>query len=130
MPNPWRDPTLQKKVEMWCKKNPNRWFDTRLEDIHAETGVSVSTLHRYFALIAAGVSKRSRSRDTLKPSEIIAKRRENMGKCPLHQRLSDEEVARIQKLYGEGNSTLDVAFATGRSPSQCEKYFREMEVDA
>ena len=122
MPKPWRDGTLQKKIEVWCKKNPDRWFDTRLEDIHAETGVSVSTLHRYFALVAAGVSKRSRKKETLKPSEIIAKRRENIGKCPMRKPLTDKEVSYIRELYEEGNSTLDVAFATGRSPSQCEKY--------
>ena len=53
MPKPWKAPELQNKIRQWVEKNPERWYTVKYEDIHVETGVSVSTLYRYFPLIVA-----------------------------------------------------------------------------
>ena len=87
----------------------------KYEDIHVETGVSVSTLYRYFPLIVAEFAK-------ILPTEVIEKRQEHMGISPWRRKLSDEEIAEIHRLYDEGKTTLDIAFVTGRSLSQVEKY--------
>ena len=46
MPKPWKDLELQNKMRDWVEKNPDRWYTAKYEDIHVETGVSVSTLYR------------------------------------------------------------------------------------
>ena len=115
MPKPWKDPELQNKMRDWVEKNPERWYTAKYEDIHVETGVSVSTLYRYFPLIVAQVAD-------IPPSEVKAKREEHMGVSPWRRKLSDEEIAEIHRLYDEGKTALDIAFVTGRSLSQVEKY--------
>ncbi len=107
--------TQQKKIRQWVKKNPSRWFTACLEDVHVETGVSLASLHRYFSLIVARVAN-------ILPSEVIKKRQKKMGIGAQRFQLSDEGIAEIQRLYNEGNSTLDIAFITGKSLAQCEKY--------
>ena len=72
MPKPTKDPNLQEKIQHWVEKNPERWYTAKYEDIRVETGVSVSTLYRYFPLIVAKVA------DIL-PSEVKAKREETHG---------------------------------------------------
>ena len=75
MPKPTKDPNLQEKIRHWVEKNPERWYTAKYEDIRVETGVSVSTLYRYFPLIVAKVA------DIL-PSEVKAKREEHIGVSP------------------------------------------------
>ena len=115
MPKPWKDPEIQNKIRQWVEKNPSRWYTAKYEDIRVETGVSVSTLYRYFPLIVAKVA------DIL-PSEVIERRQEHMGISPWRRKLSDEEIAEIRRLYDEGHTSLDISFMTGRSLSQVEKY--------
>ena len=115
MPKPTKDPNLQEKIQHWVEKNPERWYTAKYEDIHVETGVSVSTLYRYFPLIVAKVA------DML-PSEVTERRQEHMGISPWRRKLSDEEIAEIRRLYDEGHTSLDISFMTGRSLSQVEKY--------
>ena len=115
MPKPWKAPELQNKIRQWVEKNPERWYTVKYEDIHVETGVSVSTLYRYFPLIVAEFAK-------ILPTEVIEKRQEHMGISPWRRKLSDEEIAEIHRLYDEGKTALDIAFVTGRSLSQVEKY--------
>ena len=115
MPNPWKSPELQDRICNWVRKNPERWFTAKYEDIKVEAEVSVSTLYRYFPLVVAKIAK-------ITPTEVMDKRREQMGMSPWRRKLSDEEVAEIHRLFGEGNTTLDIAFVTGRSLSQIEKY--------
>ena len=115
MPKPWKDPELQDKIRAWVEKNPERWYTTKYEDIHVETGVSVSTLYRYFPLIVAEFAQ-------ILPSEVMKKREEHMGVSPIRRKLSDDEIAEIRRLYDEGKLPADIAFITGRSLSQVEKY--------
>ena len=115
MPNPWKDPEIQNKIRQWVEKNPSRWYTAKYEDIRVETGVSVSSLYRYFPLIVA------KAADIL-PSEVSEKREGEMGVSPWKRKLSDAEIAEIQRLYDEGHTSLDISFMTGRSLSQVEKY--------
>ena len=115
MPKPWKDPELQNKIRQWVEKNPECWYTVKYEDIHVETGVSVSSLYRYFPLIVAKIAG-------IPPSEVKEKRQEHMGISPWQRKLSDAEVAEIRRLYDEGKTPLDIAFITGRSLSQVEKY--------
>ena len=115
MPKPWKDPEIQNKIRQWVEKNPSRWYTAKYEDIQVETGVSISSLYRYFPLIVAKVA------DIL-PSEVSAKREEEMGVSPWRRKLSDAEIAEIQRLYDEGHTSLDISFMTERSLSQIEKY--------
>ena len=115
MPKPWKDPELQNKMRDWVEKNPERWYTAKYEDIHDETDVSVPTLYRYFPLIVAEFAK-------ILPSEVKAKRQEHMGISPWRRKLSDDEIAEIHRLYDEGKPPADIAFITGRSLSQVEKY--------
>ena len=115
MPGPRRDPEIQNKIRKWVEKNPDRWYTAKYENIHVETGVSVASLYRYFPLIVAEVAN-------ILPSEVKAKREVHMGVSPWKRKLSDEEIAEIRRLYGEGHEPLDIAFITGRSLSQVEKY--------
>ncbi len=115
MPKPWKAPELQNKIRQWVEKNPERWYTVKYEDIHVETGVSVSTLYRYFPLIVAEFAK-------ILPTEVIEKRQEHMGISQWRRELSDAEVAEIHQLYDEGNSTLDISFMTGRGLVQLEMY--------
>ena len=78
MPKPWKAPELQNKIRQWVEKNPERWYTVKYEDIHVETGVSVSTLYRYFPLIVAEFAK-------ILPTEVIEKRQEHMGISPYRQ---------------------------------------------
>ena len=103
MPKPTKDPNLQEKIQHWVEKNPERWYTAKYEDIHVETGVSVSTLYRYFPLIVAKVA------DIL-PSEVKAKREEHMGVSPWRRKLSDEEIAEIHRLYDEGHTQFGYFF--------------------
>ena len=75
MPKPWKDPELQNKMRDWVEKNPERWYTSKYEDIHDETGVSVPTLYRYFPLIVAEFAQ-------ILPSEVMKKREEHMGLVP------------------------------------------------
>lgn len=97
------------------KKNPERWYTAKYEDIHVETGVSVPTLYRYLPLIVAEFAQ-------ILPSEVIEKRQEHIGISPWRQKLSEDEIAKIRRLYDEGKTPADIAFITGRSLSQVEKY--------
>ena len=115
MPKPWKAPELQNKMRAWVEKNPERWYTAKYEDIHVETGVSVSSLYRYFPLIVAKIAN-------ILPSEVKTKREAEMGVSPWRRKLSDEEIAEIHRLYDEGKTALDIAFVTGRSLSQVEKY--------
>ena len=115
MPKPWKDPELQNKMRDWVEKNPDRWYTAKYEDIHIETGVSVPTLYRYFPLIVAEFAR-------ILPSEVMKKREEHMGVSPIRRKLSDAEIAEIRRLYDEGKAPVDIAFITGRSLSQVEKY--------
>ena len=115
MPTPKRDPELKNKIRQWVEKNPERWYTAKYEDIHVETGVSASSLYRYFPLIVAEVGN-------ILPSEVIEKRQEHMGISQWRRELSDAEVAEIRRLYDEGNSTLDISFMTGRGLVQLEMY--------
>ena len=45
-----------------------------------------------------------------------------MGVSPIRRKLSDAEIAEIRRLYDEGKPPADIAFITGRSLSQVEKY--------
>ena len=110
-----KDPTLQEKLKDWVENNPDRWYTAKYEDISVETGVSMSTVYRYFKLIVARAAN-------ILPSEVQAKREAQGGVSPWKRRLSDEEIAEIQQLYAEGNTTLDICFVTGRSPAQVEKH--------
>ena len=115
MPKPWKDPELQNKMRDWTEKNPDRWYTAKYEEIHVETGVSVPTLYRYFPLIVAEVAK-------ILPSEVIEKRQEHIGISPWRRKLSEDEIAKIRRLYDEGKTPADIAFITERSLSQVEKY--------
>ena len=115
MPTPKRDPVIQETIRQWVEKNPDRWYTARYEDINVETGISVSSLYRYFSLIVAKVAN-------ILPSEVKKNREQHMGVSPWRRKLSDEEIAEIRRLYAEGNSRLDISFMTGRSLSQVEKY--------
>ena len=115
MPKPWKDPEIQNKITQWVEKNPSRWYTAKYEDIKVETGVSVASLYRYFPLIVAKVAN-------ILPSEVKAKREAEMGVSPWRRKLSDAEIAEIQRLYDEGHTSLDISFMTGRSLSQVEKY--------
>ena len=115
MPNPWKDPELQQRMKDWIAENPDRWYTARYQDIAAETSVSLTTLTRYYPLLVAQVAN-------IPPSEVQDKRREHLGQHPLHRKLPDEEIAKIVGLYEEGKTTLDIAYMTGRSPTQVEKY--------
>ena len=114
MPRP-KNPEIQEALKTWVGKNPERWYTAKYEDIHAETGVSLSSIYRYFPLIVA------RAADIL-PSQVMNKRNEEQGISPWRRNLSKEEVAEIHRLYKEEKTVLDIAFITGRSPSQIEKY--------
>ena len=73
-------------------------------------------MYRIFPLLLARAAN-------ILPSEVKAKRKKHLGlSSPLDRKLSDAEIARIEQLLGEGNTPLDVAFMTGRSLSQIEKY--------
>ena len=72
MPKPWKDPEIQNKIRQWVEKNPSRWYTAKYEDIRVETGVSVSSLYRYFPLIVA------KAADIL-PSEVSANERKKWG---------------------------------------------------
>ena len=115
MPTPKRDPELKNKIRQWIEKNPERWYTAKYEDLTIETGVSVSSLYRYFPLIVAEVGN-------ILPSKVIEKRQEHMGISQWRRELSNAEVAEIRRLYDEGNSTLDISFMTGRGLVQLEMY--------
>ena len=108
-------PELQNKMRAWVEKNPERWYTAKYEDLTIETGVSVSTLYRYFPLIVAEFAK-------ILPSEVIEKRQEHMGISPWRRKLSDEEIAEIEHLFEENHSILDISFITGRSLGQISMY--------
>ncbi len=114
MPRP-KDPTLQDKIQEWVENNPDRWYTAEYKDISVETGVSTSTVYRYYMLIVAKAAN-------ITPSEVKEKREEHFGVSPWKRRLSDEEIAMIRRLYNAGCSPLDIAFITGRSLSQVGKY--------
>lgn len=118
MARPYRSPKIQDTIKKWVLKNPDRWYTAKLEDIHAETGVSVSSLYRYLALIIAKEAD-------IPPSEVIENRRTHMGTSPWRRKLTDAEVSEIHTLFAEGKTTLDIAFVTGRSLSQIQKYKKE-----
>ena len=115
MPKPTKDPEIQRKITEWVEKNPERWYTTKYEDIHLETGVSETSIYRYFSLIVARVAN-------IPPSEVKKKPEAEMGVSPWRRKLSDDEIAEIRRLYDEGHTSLDISFMTGRSLSQVEKY--------
>ena len=102
-------------MQDWVEKNPDRWYTATYEDISVETGVSPSTLYRYFPLIVAEATG-------LLPSEVLDKRREHLGTSPWRRKLSQTEIQEIVDLFNEGKTGLDIAFMTGRSLSQVEKH--------
>ena len=108
-------PELQNKMRAWVEKNPERWYTAKYEDLTVETGVSVSSLYRYFPLIVAEFAN-------ILPSEVIEKRQEHMGISPWRRKLSDEEIAEIEHLFEENHSILDISFITGRSLGQISMY--------
>ena len=116
MPKPWKDPELQNKMRAWVEKNPERWYTAKYEDIHVETGVSVSSLYRYFPVDCC------QSREHSAVGSHERNERQRWGLVPWRRKLSDEEIAEIHRLYDEGKTALDIAFVTGRSLSQVEKY--------
>ena len=107
--------TQQDKLRHWVENNPDRWWTAKYEDIRVEADVSIATLYLYFPLILAEAAN-------ILPSEVQAKREEHHGVSPWRRKLSDEEIAEIQRLHDEGHSSLDIAFMTGRSLSQVEKH--------
>ncbi len=115
MPTPKKDTMIKNKIRKWVEKNPERWYTAKYEDIHVETGVSMSSLYRYFSLIVAEVGN-------ILPSEVIENRQAEMGISPWRRKLSDAEIAEIHRLYDEGNSSLDISFMTGRSLGQLSMY--------
>ena len=115
MLKPRREPKAHNKMRTWVEKNPERWYTAKYEDIHIETGVSFSTLYRYFPLIVAEFAQ-------ILPSEVKAKREEHGGTMPFRRELSDEEIAEMHQFYDEGKSILDIAFITGRSLAQIAKH--------
>lgn len=122
MAKPWKDPEIQRKIKAWVEKNPDRWYTAKYEDIAMETDVSRSSLYRYFPLIVAEAAQ-------ILPSEVKAKREEHQGVSPWRRKLSDEEVAEIQRLFKEGKTALDIAFMTGHSLSKVEKHRPKGEDD-
>lgn len=115
MAKPWKDPEIQRKISDWVQQNPSRWYTAKYDDIRVEADVSLASLSRYFPLIVAQAAK-------MLPSEVKAKREEHIGVSPWRRKLSDEEIAEIQRLYDEKHEPLDIAHITGRSLSQVEKY--------
>ena len=115
MPKPRREPKAHNKMRTWVEKNPERWYTAKYEDVHIETGVSFSTLYRYFPMIVAEFAQ-------ILPSEVMKKREEHGGTMPFRRELSDEEIAEIHQLCDEGKSILDIAFITGRSLSRIAKH--------
>ena len=105
----------KKRIKNWVEKNPHRWYSAKFSDIQVETDVSESSLYREYALLVAQVAN-------ILPSEVLAKRREIHGTSPRLLKLTEKEVARIHELYDEGKTPIDIAFMTGRSLSQVEKY--------
>ncbi len=122
MPRP-KDPTLQEKLQQWVENNPDRWYTAKYEDISVETGVSMSTVYRYFKLIVARAAN-------ILPSEVQAKREAHGGVSPWKRKLSDEEIAEIQQLFDEGRTPTDISFITGRSLAQVAKYKPKEEEEA
>lgn len=115
MPKPWKDPEVQNRIKAWVEKNPSRWYTAKYADIRIEADVSLSSLYRYFPLIVARAAN-------ILPSQVKRKRREEGGSGPWRRKLSDDEIAEIQRLWDEGHEPLDIAFMTGKSVSQVEKY--------
>ena len=103
------------KIRQWLKKNPDCWHTTTYKEISFQTGVPVTTLYRRFPVIVAEALK-------ILPSEVKKKRQEEMGVSPRKQKLSDTEIAEIERLYAEGKHPLDIAYLTHRSLTQVEKY--------
>lgn len=110
-----KNPVIQQRIRDWVENNPSRWYTAKYADIRIEADVSLSSLYRYFPLIVA------RAANTL-PSQVKRKRREEGGSGPWRRKLSDDEIAEIQRLWDEGHELLDIAFMTGKSVSQVEKY--------
>ena len=110
-----RKKNSKQKIQDWVENNPDRWYTTKYEDIAAETGVSSSTVGRYFRLAVAKAAN-------ILPSEVKAKREEHIGVHPLEHKLSDGEIAIIQRLFDTGHSVLDIVYITGRSLGTVKKY--------
>lgn len=122
MAKPTKDPEIQRKIKEWIEKHPERIYTAKYKDIAVEADVSLPSLYRYFPVIAARAVK-------LLPSEVIEKRREAGGMGPLRVKLTDAEVAEIQRLFAEGTKPIDIAFITGHSLSKVEQYRPKGEED-
>ena len=116
-----RAPTLQEKMQRWVKNNPDRWYTVRVIEIHAETGISEATLHRYLVLHIA------READIL-PSEVKAKRREGIGTHNMN-RLPEEKIAKIQEMFHQGFESLSICYILKYSLATVEKYRPKPEDD-
>lgn len=115
MPKPYKDPEIQQRIKNWVEQHPDRVYTATYKDIQVEADVSLASLYRYFPLIVARVV------DVL-PSVVIEKRLAKGGMSPRRARLSDKDIAEIQRLFTEGNTALDIAFITGHSLSKVEQY--------
>lgn len=122
MPKPTKDPTIQQKIKGWIEKNMERTYTAKYKDIAVEADVSLSSMYRYFPIVAARVMN-------VLPSVILQKRQEAGGMSSLHAKLTDDEIAEIQHLFAEGTKPIDIAFITGRSLSKVEQYRPKGEAD-
>lgn len=110
----------RERILDWVAKNPNGYREMTLDNIAKEAGVSKgSVVGHLFAIIA--------DRDGCLPSEV-AKRRAEAGFKQSPRRLSEQDIADIQRYYfDEGMWIRDIIYIMKVSEATVRKYLKEDE---
>ena len=98
---------VRQKIEKWVDENPDGHLKKSYDQIANEAGVSYTSAYRYLLEIIA-------DRDGCLPSDVM-KAREDAGlkQSPRAMKLSEHEIAEVDKLDAEGMEPRDIAYIVG-----------------